>query len=241
MIFYRMAIGALLAVVVLTCLAGVAVMEEDGPEFTADFRLENCTFETLGENPYFILRPGYRLVLEGEEDGEEVRVEITVLDETEVVLLDGVGEVEARVVEERESVAGEVAEISRNFFALCSETNDIYYFGEDVEIYEEGEAVSHEGAWRAGEDGARPGLMMPGTFLLGSRYYQEQAPGVAMDRGENVEMGLEVVTEAGTFADCVKVEETTPLESEELGYKVYSPGVGIVQDEELRLTEYGNV
>lgn len=33
-------------------------------EFTTDFRLEDCRFKTTGENPYFILRPGYRVVLE---------------------------------------------------------------------------------------------------------------------------------------------------------------------------------
>jgi hypothetical protein len=237
-----MAFGkVLLAAVVLCCLGGVAVMEEEEPEFTADFRMEDCTFETAGENVYFILRPGYQLVLEGEEDGEVVRVEITVLDETEDIILQEMGEVETRVVEEREYVDGEILEISRSFFAICNETSAVYYFGEEVDIYEDGEVVSHEGTWRAGEDGAKAGLIMPGTFLLGSRYFQEQVPGVAMDRAENVEMGLELTTEAGTFTDCVKVEETTPLHPDELGYKVYSPGVGVIQDGEIELVEYGDV
>jgi hypothetical protein len=238
----RMAFGkVLLAVVVLSCLGGIAVMEEDEPEFTADFRPEDCTFETVGENAYFILRPGYQLVLEGEVDGEMVRVEITVLDETQDIVLQEMGEVETRIVEEREYGDGEILEISRNFFAICNETSDVYYFGEEVDIYEDGEVVSHEGAWRAGEDGAKAGLMMPRTFLFGSRYFQEQVPGVAMDRAENVEMGLSVTTKAGTFSDCVKVEETTPLDPDELGYKVYCPGVGVIQDGEIELVEYGDV
>jgi hypothetical protein len=104
-----MAFGkVLLAVVVLSCLGGIAVMEEDEPEFTADFRPEDCTFETVGENAYFILRPGYQLVLEGEVDGEMVRVEITVLDETQDIVLQEMGEVETRIVEEREYVDGEI-------------------------------------------------------------------------------------------------------------------------------------
>ena len=44
-----------------------------------------------------------------------------------------------------------------------------------IVIVEDGRIVSHEGAWRAGVDGAQPGLIMPGTFLLGSRYFQEIA------------------------------------------------------------------
>ena len=238
----RMAFGkVLLAAVVASCLGGIAVMEEDEHKFTADFRLVDCTFETVGENAYFILRPGFQLVLEGEEDGEVVRVEITVLDETKNIVLQEMGEVETRVVEEREYVDGEILENSRNFFAICSETSDVYYFGEEVDIYEDGEVVSHEGAWRAGEDGAKGGLIMPGTFLLGSRYFQEYAPGVAMDRAENVEMGPSVTTKGGTFSDCVKVEETTPLDPGELGYKVYCPGIGVIQDGEIELVEYGDV
>ena len=37
-------------------------------EFTTDFRLEDCKFKTRGINPYFILKPGYRLVLETPAD-----------------------------------------------------------------------------------------------------------------------------------------------------------------------------
>ena len=33
--------------------------------------------------------------------------------------------------------------------------------------------------------------MMPGTFLLGAKYFQETAPPNAVDRGENVAMGLD--------------------------------------------------
>src|SRR5918997_2639732 len=39
---------------------------------------------TTGENPYFILTPGYFLELEGKEDREKIHLIITVLNETEV-------------------------------------------------------------------------------------------------------------------------------------------------------------
>jgi hypothetical protein len=35
-----------------------------------------------------------------------------------------------------------------------------------------------------GSDNARAGIIMPGTPLLGSRYYQEIAPEVALDKAE---------------------------------------------------------
>lgn len=214
-------------------------------EFTNQFRLEDCTWSAWGrQNPYFNLRPGYQLVLEGEEDGTEIRAEVTVLRELKTIAFRtprGVTlTVVARVVEEREFEDGVIVEVSRNWFARCVETSDIFYFGEEVDNYEDGVLVNHHGAWKAGEDGALPGLIMPGTFLLGSKYYQEIAPGVAEDRGENVAMGLRVVVPAGTFHGCVRVEESNPLSSSGgRDLKVYCPGVGIVKDEALELVEIG--
>lgn len=202
--------------------------------FTRDFHVEERDFTAVGRNPYFILEAGYKLILAGEEDGESILVTITVLDEFEIV-----AGVQTRVVEEREWVDGVLAEVSRNFFAICRRTNGVFYFGEDVDIYDEqGNVVSHEGAWRAGVDGAKPGLMMPGIALLGSRYYQEVAPDVAMDRAENLSLTETVSTPAGTFENCLKVEETTPLEPDVKEYKLYARGIGLVQDEQLLLTEY---
>ena len=83
--------------------------------------------------------------------------------------------------------------------------------------------------------GARPGIVMPGTFLLGSRYMQEFAPDVAMDRAEHTRSGLTVETGLGTLDKCVEVTETTPLESGR-STKIYCPDVGLVQDDELTLT-----
>jgi hypothetical protein len=80
---------------------------------------------------------------------------------------------------------------------------------------------------------------MPGTFLLGSRYAQEIAPGVAQDRAEHVAEGLEVETDAGTFRNCVEVTETTPLEPGAESTKVYCPRVGLVADNDLLLVEIG--
>jgi len=221
----------------------VASAQEEEPEFTQDFRLEDCNFRASGENPYFILEPGYHLVFEGEEDGEQISLEISVLRETEEITLPDIGAVRTRVVEERESVDGELVEVSRNFFVICRPTNDIYYFGEEVDIYNEDGTITHEGAWRAGEpdnDGlAEPGIIMPGTFLLGSRYYQEMADGIALDRAEHVEMGIEITTEAGTFTDCVRVVETTPLEPGAESEKIYCPEVGLVVDDIVELVEYG--
>ena len=65
-------------------------------------------------------------------------------------------------------------------------TQDIYYFGEEVDIYEDSEVVSHEGAWRADEPGNHPGIFMPADPKPGMRFAMEGAPGVAEDEGRIV-------------------------------------------------------
>ncbi len=130
-------------------------------------------------------------------------------------------------------------EVSRNYFAISSRKNCVYYFGEQVDIFEDGQVVSHGGAWLSGEKGARFGLMMAGTPLLGSRYYQEIAPQVAMDRAEIVGLDEPFETPAGRFEHCLRTEETTPLEKGR-EHKIYAPGIGLLKDGSLKLTQHGH-
>lgn len=214
-------------------LPGLAAAQD--PEFTQDFQCDNWC--TAGTNNYFPLWPGSALVLEGEEEDEGETVEIsatqTVLGETELV--DGVL---TRVLEERELEDGELVEVSRNFVAICRETGDLWYFGEDVDDYEDGMIVGHEGAWRAGVDGAVPGILMPGTPILGARYFEEVAPGVALDQSEIIGMGEDVTVPFGTFQNTVRTRGTTALEPGVVGdEKVWARGFGNVVDGALQLTD----
>jgi hypothetical protein len=234
-------LAMLVASTYLGLSSGIVYAQNQEPQFTTDFRLGDCDFKTRGKNPHFILIPGRQLVLEGAEAGKTIRLVVTVLPEIESFLLPDIGEVKTAVVEERESVDGVPVEISRNFFAICEKTNDVFYFGEDVDIFNPDGTISHEGSWRAGKpdaDGlAKPGIVMPGTFFLGSRYYQELADGIALDQAAHVETGIEMTTGAGTFRNCVKVLETTPLEPGAETVKIYCPGVGKVVDNVVKLVE----
>lgn len=195
------------------------------------FAIEKADLRATGRNAYFMLEPGYQLVLEG--PGVE-RLVITVLDETQAVDL-----VETRIVEERETKGGTLVEVSRNFFAISHRTSDVYYFGEDVDIYKNGKVVDHEGAWRSGINGARLGLMMPAVPQVGAKYYQEVAPKLAMDRAEIVKLDDVVTTPTGKFLKVLKIEETTPLEPGAREYKYFAEGVGLVQDGALKLVKHG--
>jgi hypothetical protein len=185
---------------------------------------------SAGVNPYFNLTPGDRRVLE--HGGE--RLVITVLAETTRV-----AGIDTRVVEERETKDGALVEVSRNYFAIHRMSHDVFYFGEDVDMYKDGKVISHDGAWRAGENGAAFGLMMPGQPAIEARYYQEIAPKIAMDRARIVRLDATVKTPAGTFTKCLQTEETTPLEPLAKEAKFYAPGVGLVQDGDLKLVRSG--
>ncbi len=50
---------------------------------------------------------------------------------------------------------------------------------------------------------------------------------------------MTVVTPAGTFEYCLKIEETTPVEPGVKEYKYHAPGIGVIQDEFLLLTSFG--
>jgi hypothetical protein len=176
------------------------------------------------DNEWFPLVVGTQWVLEGIEDGELVHVEITVLNETE-----DVAGITTRVMEEAEWIDGELAEISRNFFAQTDD-GTVCYFGEDVDIYENGVVVSNEGEWRAGVGGNLPGIFMPGNPQLGDIYANEVAPGVAEDQAEVIDFGEEVDVPAGIFNDTITIEECNPLDEAEKDIKIFERNFGIVID-----------
>jgi hypothetical protein len=191
------------------------------------FNPDKSSLVDVGRNTYFILEPGYRLTYEHGKDS----LIITVLDETKVV--DGV---KTRIIEERESEGGQLIEVSRNYFAIDKTTNDLYYFGEDVDTYKNGKIFGHEGAWLSGVNGAKFGLMMPAKPVVGDGYYQEQAPKVAMDRVAVISSSETAKVPAGTYSNVLHTRETTPLESGNED-KWYAPGVGLIKDADFVLVK----
>src|SRR5262245_37833955 len=151
------------ALAIAALLPAAAVAAGDG--YTRDFPLAACEFTPWGGNAYFRLKPNRQLYLSNvrcvqENECDELEeVWITVLPETRLVEFDQGGQhfaVRTRVVQEFETADGEVDEISYNFFANCSNMNDVYYFGEEVF---DGEGNPEDDAWIAGKDGARPGII----------------------------------------------------------------------------------
>ena len=123
-------------------LTGLTMLAAD--DFQAVFMVDKKTLGVKGANPYFNLTPGYTLEYQHGSASDT----ITVLPETKVI--DGV---ETRAVEHRETKNGKLAEVTRDYYAIDSVTNDVYYFGEEVDVIKDGKIVDHEGTWLAGVKG----------------------------------------------------------------------------------------
>jgi hypothetical protein len=223
------------AAVALSAMTFVSLAWQSGKknDWQSDFPVDKKALGVTGDNRYFVLTPGLRLYY---EHGKDTLV-TTVLNETKVV--DGV---ETRVVVDRETKNGKLAESTRDYYAIDRNTNDVYYFSEDVDNYKNGKITGHKGSWLSGVKGARFGMMMPGAVKLGFKHYQEQAPGVGMDRAEIVAVGETVTTPAGTFNDCIHVKETSAIEKSAAEHKWYAPGVGMIKEGQFVLVriEKGN-
>ena len=218
----------LIALYAACTLGALALGAQNAGTWQSQFPVEKKTLGTAGENPYFNLTPGLRLEY---RNGSEVLV-TSVLNETKTI--DGV---ETRVVEDRETKNGKLVELTRDYFAIDKATGDVYYFGEDVDVYKDGKVVSHEGAWLSGVKGAKFGLIMPGKPTAGQRFYNEQAPGVGMDRAEIIAVNEVVSTPAGKFEKCVRLHETSAIEKTLSDHKWFAPGVGMVKDGKMVLVK----
>ena len=79
---------------------------------------------------------------------------------------------------------------------------------------------------------------------MGAKYFQEIVPLDAVDCGEIVNVGFSAEVPAGEWNGCIEINDTNPTEVAcESGedVKIYCPGVGLVQDQELELVWRGFV
>ena len=83
---------------------------------------------------------------------------------------------------------------------------------------------------------AKFGLMIPAKPKMGEKFYQELAPGVAMDRSEILSTNAKLTTPAGSFKNCLHVVDSSELESG-TSNKWYAPGIGLIKDDDLVLTK----
>ena len=208
-------------------LAGQSVALDDWQD---EFKLSSRKLSDTGESKYFVLTPGFQIVLAN----ADTTLTLKVLNETKTI-----NNISTRVVEEKEEQNGAVSEIARNYYAMDSSTGDVFHFGEDIDTYENGTITSHTGSWMAYKNGSKPGMAMPGTPKIGMKFYQEIAPGIIMDRSEIVSLNENLSTKAGQFKGCLKTKDTSKLHADTLEYRLFAPKIGLAQFEDLKLVRYG--
>ncbi len=170
-------------------------------------------------NPLLPLIPGTTFVYVGPNESNVVAVT------TKTIVILGVTCVEVHDVVYNPS--GELIEDTLDWFAQDL-TGNVWYFGENTHELEGGLIVSLEGQWTAGVDGAKPGIVMKASPMVGEFYRQEFALGTAEDAAEVTGLNETADVPAGHFMGCLKFRETTALEPDAMEDKFYAPGVGQV-------------
>jgi hypothetical protein len=206
-----------------TCQGGLEVRQvacqKVGPA-PYDPVIDPANFTTVIDNPYFPLTPGTTYVYETKATGEKDTFEVT--HNTRVI--DGVKCVQ---VHDSVSVNGEVTENTLDWHVQDKEGN-VWYFGENTAELENGLIATIEGSFMAGVTNDKPGIIMKAQPAVGDFYRQEFSLGNAEDFAETLSLNETVIVPAGTFTNCLKSRERSPLEPDVVEDKFYAPGVGNV-------------
>jgi hypothetical protein len=134
------------------------------------------------------------------------------------------------VVEVHHYVDGELVSIDFEWYAEDADGN-ILLMGVETREYEDGVLTETEVAWEAGVAGAQPGTAMVARPEVGDEFQIEYAPGVAERRAEVVALDVPVQLSDGTELLCLKVQEWNDLDLDEVRFKYYADGLGLVLSE----------
>ena len=189
--------------------------------------VDPANFVDMVDNPYFPLVPGTVFVYEGQTSAGLVHMEFFVTHQTKEIL--GVTTVE---VHDTVTTDGELTEDTLDWFAQDKDGN-VWYFGENTEELIGGRPSTLDGTFTAGVNRAKPGIIMEAHPVIGDFYRQEFDLENAEDFAAVESLSDTVTVPAGTFTNCLKTPETTPLEPDLHEAKWYAPGVGNVLTQDL--------
>ncbi len=218
-----MTVTAILIAIPIAALAADPVL----PDFDA------AQFGAGVPNPYVPLVPGYSKVMVGQSnDGEQEREIATVIGLGPTIL--GVATIS---VQDDGLVGDRLLERTFDYFATDAEGN-LWYFGEDVTNYIYDDAGKETGtntrsSWRAGVDGAMPGIAVPAQPVIGSVTFQEYSPAAeATDYAEVIAIDAVIKVAGQEFRDVLKVFEASTSEADLREFKYFAKGIGLIRAEE---------
>jgi len=173
------------------------------------------------DNPYFPLAVGTLFVYDGFKDGIPTHDEICVTQQTKAI--EGVL---TRVIHHRsfEGSPPVLVEDTKDWHAQ-DVFGTVWYLGEDTIEFPSG---STEGSWESGVNDADAGFIMLAGPQVGAQYYQEFAPGVAVDKAKVTSLDQTVTVQGVTYEDVLLTKETSQLDPGVVEHKYYAPGVGFI-------------
>jgi hypothetical protein len=176
-------------------------------------------------NSYLPLAALNQDILLGTESGDSVRVVRTRSTATRTFTFES-QTVAAVIIIDSVFVEGALDEVALDYIAQADD-GTVYYFGEDVDLYQGGVVVSHDGSWLYGGAAKNLGILMPAQPRVGDRFLAEDAAPVTVEKDEIVSDTATVTVPAGTYVNCVKIKEVSNGEVE---YKYYAAGIGVVDE-----------
>jgi hypothetical protein len=186
-------------------------------------------FVSQVDNPWFPLKPGTVYRYRGIKDGQPSNEVFTVMRGTQVIQ-----GVRCTVVHDLLYIRGRLHERTTDWYAQDASGN-VWYYGEaTAELNARGKVISRAGSWRAGVNGARAGIYMPGNPRVGHGGRQEFYRGHAEDQFTVVSLSARVHTAAASSNHALLTQEFTRLEPGVLDHKYYVRGIGTVLEQTVR-------
>jgi hypothetical protein len=185
-------------------------------------------------NPLFPKSKLSQVIQLGAEGRMKLRFEVTQLPRTKVVKWNG-RKIETQVTHFVAYGDGRILEVAFDFFAQAVD-GSVWYFGENVDNYENGVVANHKGTWLAGKDRV---IIRPPPPMAGHVYRPENIPGLVFEEVTVKAVGKTVPGPRGPVSGAVSVREHQMGGTIE--DKIYAPGYGEFQARVASLDELYNV
>jgi hypothetical protein len=190
----------------------------DGPRFSDPTNIDN---------PYAPLTAHRVCTYEGTDEGQKAKSVHTVLDRTETFTVAG-NTVEAVVIQDRAFLDGELIEVAKDYTAQADD-GAVYYFGEDVNYYENGKLTNHKGSFRYGEDTQNLGILMPADPQVGDTWKFEDVPGITVETDKVADPPPRLTVGGETYTDVLRIDADVQPDNERES-KYYAKGTGVVRE-----------
>jgi len=187
-------------------------------------KIDPANFVATVDNRYFPLKPGTAFHYEGFK-GRTAQTDDMVVTHQTIRILG----VTCTVVRDTVSQHGKPLERTFDWYAQDKRGN-VWYMGEDALELQNGRFVRASDSWKAGVNGAKPGIIMRGNPQPNEVYRQEYyPPGGALDQGRVLGI-VSVRVPYGSFKHSLATIEWSPVEPQ-FEKKYYVAGIGEVKEQ----------